>query len=84
MKKNAASPAAHRRPPQREPSKPRPASEVARNPRAQLTPRARHAVGNAARRDEPGADHTDAEGGDWMAEAITPAASGPPGRKERS
>ena len=34
---------------------------------AQLTPQARHAVGNAAQRDEPGADHTDAEGGDGLA-----------------
>ena len=84
MKKTAPSQTARPRPPQRAPSKPRPASEVARNPRAVLTPRARHAVGDAAQRDERGADHTDAEGGDWMAEAITPAASGPAKGKERS
>jgi len=75
--KKAASQSARRRPLQRAPPRPRAASEVARNPHATLTPRARHAVGDAAQRDEPGADSTGAEGGDWLAEAITPAAPGP-------
>jgi len=84
MKKAGASQSAPRRPPQRASARPRPASEVARDPHAGLTPRARHAVGEAAQRDEPGADSSGGEGGDWLAEAITPAARGPRRKEEGS
>lgn len=54
-------------------------AEAVRDAHVKPSSRTRHAVGNAAQADTPAAGR-DADGGDWMAEAITPARR--PGSKE--
>jgi len=63
-----------RRPAQHEASTPRPSAEAVRNPHTAPTARTRHAPGDAAQRDELGADVEHDDGGDWLAERVAPAA----------